>query len=99
MLRKANISSTEQSIYDLSGISNETFLIISLIVYGVLCTTIDLCGMITNIINIICFVKQGFRDSVNVSLLGMMGYCVASGDTYVFDIFIIFPSIYFRVSC
>lgn len=37
---------------------------------AVLCQIVIFFGMTSNIINIICFVKQGFKDSVNVSLLG-----------------------------
>lgn len=28
-------------------------------------------GVISNIINIICFVKQGFKDPINISLTGV----------------------------
>ncbi|CAG5126558.1 unnamed protein product, partial [Candidula unifasciata] len=41
------------------------------VIYTGLCQTISIFGVLTNIINIICFVKQGFKESVNVSLLGM----------------------------
>lgn len=37
---------------------------------AVFCQIVIFFGMASNIINIICFVKQGFKDSVNVSLLG-----------------------------
>ncbi|CAG5129996.1 unnamed protein product, partial [Candidula unifasciata] len=36
-----------------------------------LCQLINLFGIVTNIFNIICFVKQGFKDTVNISLLGL----------------------------
>ncbi|CAG5128595.1 unnamed protein product, partial [Candidula unifasciata] len=39
------------------------------IFYSVLCQLVDIFGIISNIINIICFVKQGFHDTVNISLL------------------------------
>lgn len=45
-------------------------LILQWILFPVLCQTIDIFGTGTNIVNIICFVKQGFNDPVNVSLLG-----------------------------
>lgn len=38
--------------------------------FTVVCQMIDLFGIATNIINIICFLKQGLNDPVNVSLLG-----------------------------
>lgn len=39
--------------------------------YTSLCQLINIFGIVTNVINIICFVKQGFKDTVNISLLGM----------------------------
>lgn len=36
----------------------------------VVCNIIDVFGVMTNIINIICFLRLGFRDPVNISLLG-----------------------------
>lgn len=41
------------------------------VLYGAMCQMINIFGIATNIINIICFVKQGFKDAINVSLLGM----------------------------
>lgn len=35
-----------------------------------LCQSIVVFGIVTNIINIICFVKQGFKDQINISLSG-----------------------------
>lgn len=35
-----------------------------------LCQLLNIFGIVTNIINIVCFVKQGFKDTVNISLLG-----------------------------
>lgn len=31
---------------------------------------LDVCGIVSNIINIICFVKQGFKEPINISLFG-----------------------------
>lgn len=39
--------------------------------FAVVCQLVDTFGAVTNIINIICFVKQGVGDSVNISLLGI----------------------------
>lgn len=55
---------------DISEISDEAVLIFTWVVFGVLCQVIDVVGIVTNIVNIICFVKQGVKDSVNISLLG-----------------------------
>lgn len=51
-------------------LSYEVLIICYWIIYTVLCQTISIFGIFTNIINIVCFVKQGFKESVNVSLLG-----------------------------
>lgn len=51
-------------------LSNETTLILQWIIYNIVCQAIDLLGIVTNIINIICFVKQGFKETTNISLLG-----------------------------
>ncbi|CAG5130214.1 unnamed protein product, partial [Candidula unifasciata] len=48
--------------------SNETTLILQRILYNV-CQAIDLLGIVTNIINIVCFAKQGFKETTNISLL------------------------------
>ncbi|CAG5115106.1 unnamed protein product, partial [Candidula unifasciata] len=37
--------------------------------YSIVCELIDIFGTVTNIMNIICFIKLGFKESVNVSLL------------------------------
>lgn len=47
-------------------------LICTWIFYSVGCQSINIFGIITNIINIICFAKLGFKDSINVSLLGIV---------------------------
>ncbi|CAG5127919.1 unnamed protein product, partial [Candidula unifasciata] len=39
------------------------------VLFALICQAIDVFGVVTNIINIMCFVKQGFKDPVNVSLL------------------------------
>lgn len=40
------------------------------VVYIGLCETINIFVIVTNVINMACFVKQGFGESVNVSLFG-----------------------------
>lgn len=52
-------------------ISDAATMILYWIIYTFLCQAINVFGTTTNIINIVCFVKQGFKDPVNVSLLGM----------------------------
>lgn len=51
-------------------ISNEDSEIFHWIVLTGLCQFIAMSGIVTNIINIICFMKQGFGDPVTISLLG-----------------------------
>lgn len=46
----------------------EIFLIIN---YAVLCLCVCVFGIVTNIINIIIFLKQGLHDTVNISLFGL----------------------------
>lgn len=43
---------------------------------ALLCQLICVFGIATNIINIVCFIKQGFNDPVNVSLLGKVDVCI-----------------------
>ncbi|CAG5130210.1 unnamed protein product, partial [Candidula unifasciata] len=52
-------------------LSDEFTAICQWIIFTLICQIIDLFGIATNIINIICFVKQGFNDPVNISLLGL----------------------------
>jgi hypothetical protein len=59
--------SFSNSVFD---ISNEFIDKFTLIFFNGFWQTINLFGIITNILNMICFVKQGFKDSINVSLLG-----------------------------
>lgn len=40
------------------------------VVFTAVCNVVDVFGVGANIINIICFVKLGFKDPANVSLLG-----------------------------
>lgn len=52
-------------------VSDEVRLWFQAINFAIICEFIDVIGSAANIINIICFCKQGFKDSVNISLLGM----------------------------
>lgn len=38
--------------------------------FAYICQLIDVVGTGANVVNIICFVKQGFRETVNISLFG-----------------------------
>lgn len=66
---------TNLSVVSLSDIgtlddtSHRTLNTIRLII-SVICELINIVGVVTNTINIICFIKQGFKDPVNISLTG-----------------------------
>lgn len=63
-----NDKSAQGQLEDLA--SDEVRLWFQAINFAILCEFIDVVGSGTNIINIICFCKQGFQDSMNISLLG-----------------------------
>ncbi|XP_059170411.1 uncharacterized protein LOC131951958 [Physella acuta] len=63
-----DVSSIEYALTHITQLTLDTFLNVN---YGVLCEAICIFGIFFNIINIIVFVKQGFEESVNISLLGL----------------------------
>lgn len=73
MAKEGNVSHTV--IYATSdtvdAILAHIALVCTWVLYNIVCQIINIFGIVTNIINIVCFVKQGFKDSINVSLLGM----------------------------
>lgn len=52
-------------------INDELYLYLMFILQGTICQTITIFGIFTNIINVIIFVKQGFTDTINVSLFAL----------------------------
>lgn len=52
-------------------LSNSLTKILQWVVYCVIGQSIVLFGIAANIVNIICFVQQGFKEPINVSLLGI----------------------------
>lgn len=78
MFAKVNIFSPDngsQFVYVLNVtsddlISNQLLHVFIWIFYAALTLFIDVFGTMTNIINIVCFIKQGFKDMVNISLMG-----------------------------
>ncbi|CAG5117606.1 unnamed protein product, partial [Candidula unifasciata] len=50
-------------------ISDKVCSLIQAINFAIICELIDVLGTVANIINVVCFCKQGFKDSVNISLL------------------------------
>lgn len=51
-------------------LSDRVVLILQWVVLATVSQLTDICGIRANIINIVCFVKQGFKDTVNVTFLG-----------------------------
>lgn len=73
MAKEGNVSHTVSypTSDTVDGILEHIALVCTWVLYSVVCQIINIFGIVTNIINILCFVKQGFKDSINVSLLGM----------------------------
>lgn len=67
-----NHVSNNTSVMGNSGkLLNEQLVIIyNRVVFGVLCQSLAIFGIGTNLINIICFAQQGFKDQINISLTG-----------------------------
>lgn len=51
-------------------VSDEVTQLFQWVVYSGVSQFIAVFGMIANIMNIICFIKLRFKDSINVALLG-----------------------------
>lgn len=51
-------------------VSADSLEVFQWVVYSVLSQIIVVFGVVSNIISIVCFSVQGFKDSVNISLLG-----------------------------
>lgn len=64
----ATTSKSAAALHDL--IDDVTREIFQWVCCAVLGQILALLGIVTNVMNICCFVKQGFRDTVNISLLG-----------------------------
>lgn len=60
--------------------SDSDILVYQWIVLAVVCQMIDIFGISANVINIICFMRQGFHDPVNVSLLGKITLSISSSE-------------------
>lgn len=68
VLVKPNTSTSNAA--DNSPMSSQAVELFTWIVVVVMCQDVNNLGILTNSINIACFVKQGFKESVNISLLG-----------------------------
>ncbi|XP_012945941.1 somatostatin receptor type 2-like [Aplysia californica] len=67
MLQDTNVTSSILS----PVFSHEVRRVLVLLNFGVLSAVVGLFGIVTNIINIVVFIKQGFSDTVNISFLSL----------------------------
>ncbi|KAK0043183.1 adenosine receptor A1 [Biomphalaria pfeifferi] len=72
--RVANIStpmSTSQDVTTQQIIGNDIRDVIIIVNMAVLCQIVSVAGVIVNVFNVCVFVKQGFRDALNVTLASL----------------------------
>lgn len=74
MQEDITVSVISKSVVSLTVSDGQTIQIFSWVMFAVVCQAVDAFGVVTNIINIVCFVKQGFKEPINVSLLGKILY-------------------------
>lgn len=66
------VQESDSEIVQPTDIIDDTlYLFIMFINLGVICQAVSIFGIASNIINIIVFTKQGFSDTMNISLLGL----------------------------
>lgn len=80
VLQPGNYEKSNVTLFSLTILKEQTTLhplfseeltrICQWVVFCVACEVVSVFGVGTNIVNIICFVKQGFKEPVNVSFLG-----------------------------
>ncbi|CAG5130215.1 unnamed protein product, partial [Candidula unifasciata] len=63
------VDDTASQAQSVALISDEIITILKWIVYTVVCQLVNGFGIVTNIINIACFIKQGFKDTTNICLM------------------------------
>lgn len=68
-----NISNVLKHVLPLDtiNISHNLYLFIMFINLGVICQSIAVFGVVTNVFNTIIFLKQGFSDTINISLFAL----------------------------
>lgn len=69
MLNKHNVPVMSDRLGHFGGVDEHIVLLFSWTIYSVVCQDIDVFGITTNIVNVIGFTKQGFKDTINISLL------------------------------
>lgn len=70
MEEEANASCQKAPAVYIPIVDDQTVIIYTYVVQATICPAIAVCGIVTNVINIMCFVKQGLNESVNITLLG-----------------------------
>lgn len=79
MLKYVNATSSsparQDHVYSLERpgggiVSSEITVILQWIIWSTIPQIVIVCGIVGNVINIVCFVRQGFKDSVNVTFVG-----------------------------
>lgn len=70
MYERITLPSPDVSPQYSSSVDNSITQMYVYVMYATACQAVAVSGVVTNIINIICFVKQGFEESINISLLG-----------------------------
>ncbi|CAG5128206.1 unnamed protein product [Candidula unifasciata] len=66
-----NSTSSEIASNGVDPISLKMRHLLQVVTYVFMCGTVSLLGIITNILNVVVFVRQGFRETINISLLGL----------------------------
>lgn len=64
-----NSTSVGVVLHVVDPVGHELRQILQVLVYVFLCGSLSLFGTVTNIINIVVFIRQGFKDTINISLL------------------------------
>lgn len=59
------------TVQRLSIFTDETYLQVMAISLGIVCQTVTIFGIISNVLNCIVFIKQGFLDCINISLISL----------------------------
>ncbi|CAG5120667.1 unnamed protein product, partial [Candidula unifasciata] len=61
----------ERGSLNTDPVSNEVSQMFRIVLFVFICGIVSLFGIGANVTNIIVFIKQGFKDSINMSLLGL----------------------------
>lgn len=58
--------------HNLDPVSHEVKEMFRIVLFVSICGILSLFGIGANVTNIVVFIRQGFKDSINISLLGML---------------------------